>query len=73
MIKVNQHQRAAKAWAILIKVAKQSDFIRYKGLGDKIGVHHRAVRFILAVIQEYCIINKLPPLTILIGDENGMP
>lgn len=71
--KVNQHQRAAKAWEILIKVAKKSDFIRYKGLGDKIGIHHRAIRFVLGVIQEYCIINKLPPLTILIGDENGMP
>jgi len=73
MIKVNQHQRAAKAWEILIKIAKKRDFIRYKGLGDKIGIHHRAIRFVLGVIQEYCIINKLPPLTILIGDQNGMP
>jgi len=70
---VNQHQRAAKAWEILIEVAKKRNFIRYKGLGDKIEIHHRAIRFVLGVIQEYCVINKLPPLTILIGDENGMP
>ncbi|WP_303317195.1 HNH endonuclease [Flavivirga abyssicola] len=70
---VNQHQRAAKAWEVLIKVAEKKDFVRYKGLGDKIGIHHRAIRFVLAVIQEYCLENKLPPLTILIGDESGMP
>jgi len=63
--KINQHQRAAKAWEILIEVAKKRDFIRYKGLGDEIGIHYRAIRFVLGVIQEYCIINKLPPLTIL--------
>ena len=71
--KVNQHQRAAKAWEVLIKVAEKKDFIRYKELGDKIGIHHRTVRFVLAIIQDYCLEYKLPPLTILIGDENGMP
>lgn len=70
--KVNQHQRAAKAWDILAMIAAANDFIRYKELGYRIGIHHRAIRFVLAVIQEYCIENKLPPLTILIGDENGM-
>ena len=70
---VNQHQRAAKAWNVLIKVAEKKDFVRYKELGDKIGIHHRVVRFVLAVIQDYCLENNLPPLTILIGDENGMP
>lgn len=73
MSKVNQHQRAAKAWEVLIKVAEKKDFVRYKELGDKIGIHHRVVRFVLAVIQDYCLENNLPPLTILIGDENGMP
>lgn len=73
MSKVNQHQRAAKAWEVLIKVAKKRDFIRYKSLGGKIGIHHRAIRFVLAVIQDYCVDNNLPPLTILIGDENSMP
>tara|TARA_R110002049_G_scaffold57021_1_gene156782 strand:- start:1090 stop:1284 length:195 start_codon:yes stop_codon:yes gene_type:complete len=61
---VNQHQRAGKAWNILVRVAERNDFIRYKELGDKIGIHHRAIRFVLAIIQDYCAINKLPPLTI---------
>ena len=43
--KVNQHQRAAKAWEVLIKVAEKKDFVRYKELGDKIIIHHRVVRF----------------------------
>lgn len=61
MEEVNQIQRAALAWNVLIGIAKDSGLIQYKALGDQIGIHHRAVRFVLAVIQKYCLENYLPP------------
>lgn len=70
---INQHQRAKIAWEVLIQVAKREDFIRYKELGVIIRIHHRAVRFVLAIIQDYCTENKLPPLTILVGNKLGVP
>ena len=73
MNSINHHQRAKLAWDILIDVAKRQHFIRYKELGDRIGIHHRAVRFVLAIIQDYCTENKLPPLTILVGNKLGVP
>ena len=73
MKSINQHQRAKKAWEVLIQVAKREDFIQYKELGGKIGIHHRAIRFVLAIIQDYCSLNNLPPLTILVGNKLGIP
>lgn len=73
MKSINQHQRAKKAWEVLVQVAKRDDFIRYKELGDEIGIHHRAIRFVLAIIQDYCSLNNLPPLTILVGNKLGIP
>ena len=73
MEEVNQIQRAALAWNVLIGIAKDRGYIQYKGLGDQIGIHHRVVRFVLAVIQKYCLENHLPPITILVGDEDGVP
>lgn len=70
---INQHQRAKKAWEVLIQVAKREDFLQYKELGGKIGIHHRAIRFVLAIIQDYCSLNNLPPLTILVGNKLGIP
>lgn len=73
MKSINQHQKAKKAWEVLIQVAKREDFIQYKELGGKIGIHHRAIRFVLAIIQDYCSLNNLPPLTILVGNKLGIP
>jgi len=73
MEEVNQIQRAALAWNVLIDIAENRKFIQYKELGDQIGIHHRVVRIVLAVIQKYCLENHLPPITILVGDEDGVP
>lgn len=70
---INHHQRALLAWDILIKLASIDGIITYKELGNKIGIHYRAIRFVLEIIQDYCITNNLPPITILIGDSNGIP
>lgn len=72
---VNQEERAYKAWNVLIKIAQtKKRKISYKKLGDAIQIHHRAVRFVLSLIQDYCMENGLPPLTILvINKSTGKP
>ncbi len=70
---VNQVERACRAWPILTKRAKTRSTITYGELGEALGVHHRAIRYVLGVIQDYCLEEKLPPLTILIVNSSGMP
>ncbi len=70
---INQSERALRAWPILTKRAGEGKTITYGELGAQLGVHHRAVRFILGLIQNYCLEEKLPPLTILIVNQGGQP
>ncbi len=70
---VNQVERACRAWPILINQAKNRSTITYKELGRALDVHHRAIRYVLCVIQDYCLEENLPPLTILIVNASGMP
>lgn len=70
---LDQVERAYRAWPILIDRASKNSTITYGELGKALGVHHRAVRFVLAVIQDYCLEAKLPPLTILIVNASGLP
>jgi putative restriction endonuclease len=64
--KINQEQRAFHTWEILVKYASKRGRITYGELAEKLGVHHRAIRHVLGPILEYCLLNELPPLTILI-------
>lgn len=70
---VNQVERAYRAWPMLIKRAENRTTITYGELGQALGVHHRAVRYVLSVIQDYCLEERLPPLTILIVNASGRP
>lgn len=64
---LNHVERAFRAWPVLTKMAKQSEpTITYGDLAASIGIHHRAVRYVLGVIQDHCLAEKLPPLTILV-------
>jgi len=70
----NQEQRAAYAWDILTDIARRRETIRYRELSDAIGMsHHRPLRYVLGYIQNYCLEDNLPPLTILIVNGNGRP
>lgn len=71
--RVDQIERASKAWPVLIEAATSNKYLSYKDLGNAIGIHHRAVRFVLGVIQNYCLFEKLPPLTILVINSSGLP
>lgn len=68
--KINQEQRAYYAWKVLISHAGSRMTLTYGELAEKINIHHRAVRFVLDVIYDYCYTNNLPPLTILVVNKN---
>ena len=70
---VNQIERAFKAWPVLISVAMNRATTTYGKLGEALGIHHRVIHYVLGVIQDYCLEEKLPPLTILIVNSSGKP
>ena len=73
MSEINQKERASRAWEILTRVASEESTITYKQLGKSLGVHHRAIRFVLREIQNHGLAEKLPPITILVVGQEGSP
>ncbi|GHT57406.1 hypothetical protein FACS1894109_09410 [Spirochaetia bacterium] len=57
----------------LIELANSQKTCSYKEIGNFIGIHHRNVRHALSPIQDYCLYNKLPPITILVVNGTGKP
>ena len=70
---INQHERAFRTWPILVEIAQNNTTITYGDLAKRLGIHHRTIRYILELIQNYCLEVKLPPLTILIVNSTGRP
>lgn len=70
---VNQVERAFRAWPILTACANQRKTITYGQLGIALGIHHRAVRYVLGLLQDYCLEERLPPITILVVNAAGRP
>jgi len=59
--------RAKRAWPYLAKRANAGkEPFTYKGLCNKLGLHHRAAAYFLGVIQKYCKENKLPAIQALV-------
>ena len=75
MSEIDQIKRASRAWDILIKRLALSEYsITYQELGNKLEIHHRAVRFVLAVILDYTNEYELPPITALVVNKTtGKP
>lgn len=73
MSSINQSERARLAWDVLVAVASKHETVTYGQLGAAIGVHHRAIRYVLGPIQDYCLEEDLPPLTILVNNTAGIP
>ncbi|MCK4460305.1 MAG: HNH endonuclease [candidate division Zixibacteria bacterium] len=63
---INHEARAFKAWNILVGLAPHGRLITYEELAEQLETHARADRFVLELIQKYCMENILPPLTILV-------
>lgn len=71
---MNKSQRAAQIWAVLAWAAKNRQIITYPILGKLIGVPPQGLGHLLEPIQSYCLLKGLPPLTILVVQEQtGLP
>ncbi len=67
---VDQRERACRAWPILIQEASLGHRqITYGQLSHRLGIHHRPIRYVLDLIQRYCMQNRLPPLTVLVVNQ----
>lgn len=71
--KVNQLERAKIAWEILKLISKNRELITYKELGRQMQVHPMVIGVFLDLIQQYCLNNELPPLSILVINQSGKP
>jgi putative restriction endonuclease len=63
---LSYEELAYRAWPILGQRAAERSVITYGDLARLLGTHHRQIGKVLSVIQDYCVDEKLPPLTILI-------
>jgi len=71
---MTKSERACQIWAVLALCAKNRQSITYSILSKLIGVPTNGLGQLLEPIQSYCILNKLPPLTILVvKQESGLP
>lgn len=67
MGQINQEERAMLAWDVLARISKQRQTITYTDIAASVGAGGpRACRYFLDLIQNYCMHNQLPPLTILV-------
>jgi putative restriction endonuclease len=71
MVNPIQYERAARAWPLLTQKADEESNITYADLLQHLGIHARPIRYVLGVIQDYCLGEKLPPLTILVVNRHG--
>lgn len=71
---VNHYERAAQIWDVLVKAASNKKNKTYKEISEDTKIHWRAQYIPLGFIQDYCIENDLPPLSILaVNNSTGLP
>jgi hypothetical protein len=71
---MKRSERASQIWAVLAWAAKNRQSLTYTQLSNLIGVPPPGLGQLLEPIQSYCSINNLPPLTILVvQQESGLP
>jgi len=71
---VTKSERACQIWAILAWAANNRQSMTYGHLSKLIGVPTAGLGQLLEPIQSFCILKKLPPLTILVVQQDtGFP
>lgn len=63
------YERGLQAWSVLALAARNRQVLTYKIVGRLVGVPARGLGQILEPVQSYCLVHKLPPLTILVVSE----
>jgi hypothetical protein len=71
---MNVYQRAAQFWAVLALAARNRQILTYQMLASFVGMPMVALGGMLDPIQTFCQKKKLPPLTVLVvQQESGLP
>jgi hypothetical protein len=71
---MNRSERASQIWAVLSWAARNRQSLTYSQLSKLIGVPTAGLGQLLEPIQSYCISEALPPLTVLVvQQESGLP
>ena len=67
-------ERACQIWAVLAWAARSRQTLTYADLGKVIGVPAAGLGSLLEPIQSHCLLQKLPPLTVLVvKTDSGLP
>ncbi len=67
-------ERAAQIWSVLAWAAHCRQVLTYDVGSKLIGVPRQGLGHLLEPIQSYCLVNQLPPLTILVvRADTGLP
>ena len=67
-------ERACQIWAVLAWAARNRQTLSYGDLGKLVGVPTAGLGKLLEPIQSYCLVEKLPPLTVIVVQkETGLP
>ena len=71
---MNRSERASQIWAVLAWAARNRQSLTYSQVSSLIGVPRAGLGQLLEPIQSYCIVKGLPPLTILVvQQDSGLP
>ena len=68
---MNRSERASQIWAVLAWAAKSRQTLTYAQVGKLIGVPSAGLGQLLEPIQSYCLTQRLPPLTILVVQQDS--
>ena len=67
------HERAAQIWPLLSLASKNRQILSYGQVGKYIGMAPAGLGKCLEPIQSYCLLEKLPPLTVIVVNQSGLP
>jgi putative restriction endonuclease len=67
-------ERAQQIWSVLALAATNRQVLTYDIVARLTGVHRPGLGDLLRPIQQYCVENQLPPLTVLVvSEQTGIP
>jgi len=67
-------ERACQLWSVLALAAHNRQILTYELVAKLTGIAQQGIGQLLEPIQSYCLLNGLPPLTVLVvSKESGLP
>jgi hypothetical protein len=66
-------ERAVQIWSVLSLAASNRQVLTYDILSKLTGVPRQGLGKVLEPIQSYCLLERLPPLSILVVNNSGLP